>query len=185
MISIDTFFTTIITLSVFYGTILITLIIAKKNNPSLHIKCYIIILTVICVLFTLTASILYFGHMPFLSAIFLVKEYILSVYEETSFAFENFYVIYFCGIIGFLPIGILCSYLALNKFEEVIIFIFDIETNIAFAIACPYHIGTFIYAHLYTISFLLTALAALFANLLISCTLFGVFFILEEVDKRI
>lgn len=185
MISFDTFFTTIISLSVFYVTVFVTLKIAKKNKPSLHIKCYIITLTVICVLFASIASILCFGHMPFGTEILAVAQSILRAFEETSFAFNNFYIIYFCGIVGFLPIGILCCYWAVSEFIEIVTIVVDIALNILAVLIIPYFTGTFIYVHLSTISFLLTALASLFANLLMSYILATTCFILEKVDEII
>lgn len=183
MISFDTFFTTIITLAVFYGTILVTLIIAKKNKPSLHIKCYIIILTVVCVLFASIAFALCFGHIPFWFEILVVAQSILSAFDETSFAFENFYIIYICGIIGFSPIGALCSYRAISEFDEEDIIIVEADINMLAAILIPYLTGTFIYIHLYSISFLLAALASFFFNFLISYILVGIFLIMDMVDS--
>lgn len=166
MISFDTVFTAIVALVVFYGTILTTLLIEKKKETTFNIKSFVIVLTIVCVLILSIALILYFGYIPFVPEIIArIKSMLL---EGTSFALEYFYIIYLCGVVAFLPCGIIGCCDALDVFSKIMLRVVYILINIFATILIPYFSGSIIYSNLYDISFLLTVIVSLLVNFVFS-----------------
>lgn len=187
MISLDALFTTIVTLFAFYGTILTTLILEKKKKPSMHIKLFVIALTLSCVLLLSIAFILYFGGIPFLKKIFLS---IQPITAKAAFALENFYTIYSLGEVTF---NMVTSVVAMwyvsadTKIGGVPYTVWKCLSLIS-ALLVPYFTGLLVYNHLYALSFVLAIIASVLVNLsaslLLVCITFCVAIAVDTFRKR-
>lgn len=185
MISFDTFFSAIIAIFIFYATMFITLIIAKKTNSTFPTKRIMIVLTVICLLIILVAIALCFNVAPFVQTVVAKIQSIPFIFTKTNFALEDFWLVYLCGVCPFVTFGVIFVSETMEVCISISTKIIEILYNLLATLFIPYFVGSLMYFLLYDFSLLATLIVSLIVEFIICFLLIYVHLFLDEIDWRL
>lgn len=191
MINFDTFFSSILTLTIFCLTILISLIIEHKKCKSLKIASIgVFIIIFYFAVFLIALSLYLSDELLWWSSIEKVKLAIskcwIFPFGRKEFSYHNFYIIYLVGVLSFVPMVVfgLADIIISKSYEpdEIIFSIADFTFGILWF---PFLSGYFIYHYLLEFSLLIAISVGLIANFLLSFILPFMAFIWECIRSSI
>lgn len=174
MINFDTFFSSILTLTIFCLTILISLIIERKKCKSLKIASIgVFIIVFYFAVFLITLSLYRSDEILWLSSVEKVKLLIFKCwilpFGRKEFSYSDFYIIYLVGVLSFVPMVIFgLTDLITSKSYELDELIFSIADLVLGILWFPFFSGCFIYNYLLKFSLLIALSVGLIANFFLS-----------------